>query len=178
MMRIAPYTCHSRTRDDVCVRVCGYASASLVARKGQRRGISGCSFCKYLKSRRVVGRGCAAPHAPAMEFSILWLQIVLINETTRPFETLFAYTTDTCIRAAVCYYITRHRRRSVSTLRDLTDILRLIGSLCSRMSIQKLSLSVRGAFRRRRLNILAFLSSRLNYLLITGNKSADRESQL
>lgn len=21
-MRIAPYTCHSRTRDDVCVRVC------------------------------------------------------------------------------------------------------------------------------------------------------------
>lgn len=142
LMRTAPYTCHARTREGTCVCVCGYASASLVARKGQRRGISGCSFCKYLKSRRVVDRGCAAPHASAMEFSILWLEIVLINETTWPFETLFAYTTDTCIRA-VCYII-RHRRRSVSILRDLTDILRLIGSLCSsRECRSKLSLRTR-----------------------------------
>lgn len=135
----------------VSVCVCQYVSTSLVARKGQRRGISGCSFCKYLKSRRVVDRGCAAPHASAMEFSILWLEIVLINETTWPFETLFAtaYTTDTCIHAAVCYII-RHRRRSVSTLRDLTDILRLIGSLCSSRDVDPNCRSY--AFPKRRLD--------------------------
>lgn len=76
-----------RRRDRM--RVSGYASASLVARKGQRRGISGCSFCEYLKSRRVVERGCAAPHGCTMEFSILCREIALINETTWPSETLF-----------------------------------------------------------------------------------------
>lgn len=86
--------------------MCRYLSASLAARKGQRRGISGCSFCKYLKSRRVVDRGCATPHGCTMEFSILCREIALINETTWPSETLFVTACGRRVyRRAVCYII-------------------------------------------------------------------------
>lgn len=86
--------------------MCRYLSASLAARKGQRRGISGCSFCKYLKSRRVVDRGCATPHGCTMEFSILCREIALINETTWPSETLFVTACGRRVyRHAVCYII-------------------------------------------------------------------------
>lgn len=96
----------------------------------KRRGISGCSFCKYLKSRRVEAARRRTP--PQWNFQYWWLEIVLINETTWPFETLFAtaYTTDTCTRAALCYiiYVTDDDR--FPPCDTLTDILRLIGSLC------------------------------------------------
>lgn len=73
-----------------------------VAQKGWRRGISGCSFCKYLKSRRVAGRERSAPRRAGctMEFSILCREIALINETAWPLETLFVTACGRCVARA------------------------------------------------------------------------------
>lgn len=89
----------------VCVYVQAFECLSSGTKRPETR-ISGCSFCKYLKSRRVVDRGCATPHGCTMEFSILCREIALINETTWPSETLFVTACGRRVyRRAVCYII-------------------------------------------------------------------------